>query len=67
MNLPKNVGQTDRNIRLAAGGILVVLGLFAATTGAKVLLTLLGLIALATGATGTCLAYTLFKIDTSNK
>nr|WP_093187724.1 DUF2892 domain-containing protein [Thiocapsa sp. KS1] len=65
MNLPKNVGKTDRNIRLAAGGILIFLGLFAATTGAKVLLTVLGLVALATGYFGTCLAYTLFKIDTS--
>jgi uncharacterized membrane protein len=61
----KNVGKTDRNIRLAAGGLLVLMGLFAASTGAKVFLTVVGLIVLATGATGTCLAYVLLNKNTN--
>jgi CHASE2 domain-containing sensor protein len=56
----KNVGKTDRNIRLAVGGILIFLGI--AKMGAWI--TLLGLIVLATGATGTCLAYIPMKINT---
>ncbi|MBK1644610.1 hypothetical protein CKO25_08100 [Thiocapsa imhoffii] len=65
MNLPKNVGKTDRNIRLAVGGLLVLLGLLVAPTGAKVLLTIIGLVVLATGFTGTCLAYVPLKMDTT--
>jgi hypothetical protein len=56
----KNVGKTDRNIRLAAGGVLIFGGIFAG----NVILTILGLIVLATGATGTCLAYIPMKINT---
>lgn len=61
MNLTKNVGKTDRNIRLAAGGLLVLAGIL---TG-QWILTVLGLIVLATGATGTCLAYLPFNINTN--
>ena len=67
MNLPKDVVKMDRNIRLAVGGILVLLGLVASSTGAKVVLTLLGLVALATGFMGTCLAYIPLKMDTTKK
>ncbi len=56
----KNVGKTDRNIRLAAGGVLIFLGI--ASMGGWI--TLLGLVVLATGATGTCLAYVPMKINT---
>ncbi|QIK37452.1 DUF2892 domain-containing protein [Caldichromatium japonicum] len=62
-NLPKNVGPMDRNIRLAAAGVLILAGLM---TG-SVILDILGLIVLATGAIGFCPAYTLFKFDTLNK
>ncbi|NCA71509.1 MAG: DUF2892 domain-containing protein [Sphingobacteriia bacterium] len=65
MTLEKNVGKIDSYIRLAAGGILVLLGLFATTTGAKVVLTVLGLIALFTGWKGTCFAYRLLGINTN--
>ena len=63
MNLPKNVGKNDRNIRYAAAGLLVIGGIF---TG-NILLTILGLIVLGTAYTGTCLAYIPFKIDTRSK
>jgi hypothetical protein len=61
MTLIKNVGKTDRNIRLAAGGVLVFLGIITNT----VLLSILGLVVLATGAIGTCPAYMPLKINTN--
>ena len=63
MNLPKNVGPMDRNIRLAAAGVLILAGLMTS----KIIFHILGLIVLATGAVGFCPAYTLFKFDTLKK
>jgi hypothetical protein len=61
MTLVKNVGKTDRNIRLAAGGILVFLGIFTNSW----IFSVLGLVVLATGAVGTCPAYIALKMDTT--
>lgn len=61
MTLIKNVGKTDRNIRLAAGGVLVFLGIVNST----VLFSIIGLVVLATGAIGTCPAYMPLKINTN--
>jgi hypothetical protein len=61
MTLIKNVGKTDRNLRLAAGGLLVFAGIITNT----VLLSIIGLVVLATGAIGTCPAYMPFKINTN--
>jgi hypothetical protein len=63
MNLPKNMGKTDRNIRFAAAGLLVLGGWL---TG-SVLLSVIGLIPLATAATGTCPAYMPFGISTKKE
>lgn len=60
MNLVKNMGKTDRNIRYAAAGVLVLVGV---VTGSW-LLSVLGLIVLATAYLGTCGAYIPFGIDT---
>jgi hypothetical protein len=60
MTLIKNVGKTDRNIRLAAGGVLVLLGIITNTA----LFSILGLVVLATGAIGTCPAYMALKMNT---
>lgn len=60
MNLVKNMGKTDRNIRYAAAGVLVLFGII---TGSW-LLSILGLIVLATAYLGTCGAYIPFGIDT---
>ncbi|NKN31849.1 YgaP family membrane protein [Marichromatium bheemlicum] len=60
MNLPKNVGKTDRNFRLAAGGVLVLGGIASGSW----IPSLIGLVVLATGFFGTCLAYVPFHIDT---
>ena len=61
MNLPKNVGKSDRNIRLAVAGGLVVVGILAG----QVILSLIGLAVLATSVTGICPAYIALKIDTN--
>jgi hypothetical protein len=61
MNLVKNVGQKDRNIRYAAAGVLV---LFAIITGSW-WPALLGLILLGTAYFGTCAAYMPLGIDTT--
>jgi hypothetical protein len=63
MNLPNNMGKTDRNIRFAAAGLLVLAGWL---TG-SVLLSIIGLIPLATAATGFCPAYLPFNINTKGK
>jgi hypothetical protein len=61
MNLVKNVGKTDRNIRYAAAGVLVLIGVVSGSW----LLSVLGLIVLATAYVGTCGAYIPLGIDTT--
>ncbi len=59
--MKKNIGQTDRTIRLAVAGLLVLCGIW-------LHLWFLSVIALAlvvTGFTGICPAYLPFKIDTN--
>ena len=63
MNLPHTLGKTDRNIRFAAAGLLVLAGWL---TG-SVLLSIIGLIPLATAATGFCPAYLPFGVNTKGK
>ncbi len=55
----KNIGSTDKNIRLGAGGALFLVGLF----GSKIWL-VLGLIILATVYFGICPIYAFLKHDT---
>jgi hypothetical protein len=61
MSLPKNVGKTDRTIRLAVAGILVVAGVWSGYA----VLSIIGLVALATGYTGVCPVYIPLKINTN--
>lgn len=61
MNLIKNVGQTDRNIRYAAAGLLVLIGI----VGGSLWLSLIGLVVLGTAYFGTCAAYIPLGIDTT--
>lgn len=61
MKLAKNVGKTDRTIRLGVAGVMVVAGILIR----QPLLSVLGLVVLATGYTGVCLAYIPFKINTN--
>jgi len=61
MSLTKNVGKTDRTIRLGVAGLLVLLGIWVH----QPILSVIGLVLLVTGATGFCLAYLPFKINTT--
>lgn len=60
MNLVKNVGKNDRNIRFAAGGALILIGILTGLWW----LDIIGLILLATAYFGTCLAYQPLGINT---
>lgn len=55
----KNIGSTDKNVRLGAGGALVLVGIF----GSKLWL-VLGLILLATVYFGICPIYAFLKHNT---
>jgi hypothetical protein len=61
MNLPKNVGKTDRNIRLAVATLLVVVGIFSG----QPILSVIGLVVLATSFIGTCPVYIPLKLNTN--
>jgi hypothetical protein len=60
MNLVKNVGPIDKYLRMAAGGLLIVL----AATGTIGVWGWIGIVPLATAFLGTCPAYTLLGVDT---
>jgi hypothetical protein len=61
MALIKNVGQTDRTIRLAVAGLLILCGVWLELP----ILSLVGLVVLVTGFIGFCPAYLPFKINTN--
>jgi len=63
MNLVKNVGKQDRNIRFAAGGAAILIGLFTGLWW----LDIVGLILLATAYFGTCVAYLPFGFSTAKE
>lgn len=62
MNLERNVGRNDKNIRIAVGIVLLIIGLFFAKS---FLITLIGAIALATGVTSFCGLYKLLGMSTA--
>jgi len=64
-SLPRNVGTWDRFGRVFLGVVLVGLALLSDAPGAVV--GWIGLIPLATGLLGTCYAYKLMGVDTSDK
>jgi hypothetical protein len=61
MNLPHNVGKTDKYLRIGAG--IALIGL--AATGIIGAWGFIGILPLGTGMLNTCPAYTLTGIDTS--
>jgi hypothetical protein len=61
ITMQKNVGQTDKYIRIGAGGLLIVL----AGTGTIGAWGLIGLVPLVSGLLGTCPAYTLLGKNTN--
>jgi len=74
--MEKNVGRTDRMVRLALGGLLALVGVLGyagfvplAFLGigqalAAVVVFVVGVVLLATGATSTCLVYRVLGVDT---
>ncbi len=69
---PKNEGPADRAIRVAAGIVLIPVGLFVLTgvTGVEasavgIGVAAIGLLSLVTGATGRCVLYIPFHINTA--
>jgi len=58
--MTKNMGKQDRNLRLAAAGLLIAVGIFTNTLW----LTLLGLVPLVTSTLGFCPGYVPFNVDT---
>ena len=54
MNLVRNVGSTDKMVRLVAGALLLALGLFGLGGAGGILVSLIGVILLATGALNFC-------------
>lgn len=59
MNLPKNIGDQDRNVRYVVGALLLTAGLFTVNT----ITTVVGLILIGTAYMRTCLAYVPFKFS----
>ncbi|MBM4200667.1 MAG: DUF2892 domain-containing protein [Gammaproteobacteria bacterium] len=59
----KNVGKVDKYARMAVGGLLIVL----AATGTIGLWGWIGIVPLATAFLGTCPAYTLLGVNTTEK
>ena len=62
MKLIRNVGRKDKNIRIAVGIVLLLIGLFFAKS---FLLTVLGAVVLATGIFSFCWLYTLLGMNTA--
>jgi Zn-dependent membrane protease YugP len=61
MSLTNNIGKTDRAIRPAVAGLLVLLGIWLH----QPILSVIGLVLVVTGATGFCLVYIPFKFSTN--
>jgi hypothetical protein len=64
MALQTNMGEKDRNIRLGAATVLIILSFIVGGAGLKMLLSLIALVLIATSWFRFCPAYVPFKIDT---
>lgn len=62
--MEKNVGKTDKTIRIVVGVILLVLAYLLRSTGFMWTFIVLGVIALATAAMSFCGLYTLLGVNT---
>lgn len=67
MNVEKNVGSTDRMVRIIAGVVLLLLAIFMLAGITQIIAGLLGVIALVTGIVNFCPLYQLFKLNTRDK
>ena len=60
----KNVGPTDKMIRIVAGVVLLALALFFMSGAAAWIIGIIGVVLLATGVTQTCPAYSAIGTNT---
>ena len=61
----RNIGETEKGMRLVLGGLFVVGGLVLdLPTWGTVMLSVVGIIAVLTGTVGYCPAWTIFGINT---
>lgn len=61
----RNVGNTEKTVRLTLGGLLVLSAfLLELPAWGTVMLSVVGIVALLTGSVGYCPAWTLFGINT---
>lgn len=63
----QNIGTLDRMVRLCAGIILMILGMFVITETAGLAFMILSIPLLITGITGFCPGYTLLGITTKRQ
>ncbi len=61
----KNVGKTDKMIRIILGAILLILGLFMLHGALKVPAIIVGIVLIATAFLGVCLLYLPLGINTN--
>jgi energy-coupling factor transporter transmembrane protein EcfT len=64
MDLPKNIGERDRTIRLIASAVLIILSFVVSGFALQMLLTVIALVLLYTSWSRTCFAYIPLKINT---
>lgn len=62
--MTKNVGQTDKIIRIVLGALLLILAFAAFGGGLKWLAAIVGLVLIGTGLMNTCPAYSLLGVNT---
>ncbi|WP_373507618.1 DUF2892 domain-containing protein [Thiocapsa sp.] len=62
MEFTKNIGEKDRKVRLAAGALIILWGVFAHSW-----IALIGVALMATAFFRSCPAYTLMTMDTLDK
>ncbi|EGV17410.1 YgaP family membrane protein [Thiocapsa marina] len=62
MELTKNIGEKDRKIRLAAGALIILWGVFAGSW-----LGLVGLVLMGTAFVRSCPAYSIMTMSTVEK
>ena len=62
MELTKNIGETDRKIRFAAGALIILWGVFNSNW-----LGIVGLVLMATAFVRSCPAYSLMAMNTVEK
>lgn len=65
--MKKNLGSTDRTVRMIAGIAFILIAIFLTTGFLDVILYIFGVMWIVTSIFGTCFLYIPFKINTKKK